>query len=175
MTGEPEQSESSEAPLLVAARVPGASPLAINGDVMTSDVMTSVVHFDLSAVVRRTMVLSRVSRRAGLLFAGLPAPRNRVSNPANASHSQFERLAVFGEQCAFPVSFTAPRHVRVQIKINGPLDRQLWLIRATGCTMQRNTPTPRSIESKTVSTCQNHQRPEGHTSLSLKRMAVCLG
>jgi hypothetical protein len=92
--------------------------------------MASQKNLDFTPVQRRSMGVSRVSGRAGLLFAGFPVPRHRVTNPANDSLSQFERVEFSGEHYASPV---ASRHcVNAGAKLTGRLLVKAAEIRATG-------------------------------------------
>jgi hypothetical protein len=70
-------------------------------------------------VLRGIMAESLASGRAGLLFAGSPVPRREMTDPANAQHSQFEPVAVIGEQFA---SLVGSRHsVNARAKLTGRL------------------------------------------------------
>lgn len=117
------------------------------------DCMQKVLDF---GAVCGMMVPIWMSGRAGSFFAGLPAPRLRI-NPANAQHTHLELdaraeslRAVASQTCLTP---------RNETKTNCLLRSQGWLIRATGSTMLRNTPTPRSIESKAVPNCTEATAP----------------
>jgi hypothetical protein len=132
---------------------------------------------DFTPVYRRTLGVSRVSGRAGLLFAGCPAPRHRGKHPANVTTSSIRRDAVCRETyvCSQLRLTVGSRHALMELchhpKNNGPLhdvnlDRSeeekrrlanpgngtvLPLFVALGSVY---TPTPRSIGNKAVPTSQ---------------------
>lgn len=115
--------------------------------------------------------LSRLSGRAVKLFVGSAAPRQRVIDPTNAIQSQFvlsiRWVAVASQDC-----LTLPR----KRETNGLrfTDSQ-GCLRATGCMLQRYTPTSRQTwHSKSVPGCHRRKATKSWTSLVPTRMAVCL-
>ena len=141
---------------------------------------------DFTCRVRRILWVSRVSGRAGLLFAGSPAPRHRGKGPANAIYSKTERYAICRGKTyvCFRLWATVASQTCLTPETNCLLqdvnpdrsgeEKQGCLIRATGWYLIQHTRlTSRSIGSQSVPTSQERvSRRE--QSPSAFREGVCL-
>jgi hypothetical protein len=126
---------------------------------------------DISPVIRSIMGLVLLRGRAGKTLSRVHRPpRSKMLHPTNDPLPQFEFVTcrVLREETV------GSQHSVKPGKINGLLsDRQGWLVRATGCTMQRRPPTPRPRENKTVPT-YHRSKAIARCFSSSSRTAVCL-